>query len=182
MKKIIIISLIIIMIFCLLPFLFGKSNKTIIIETLDNNNYLLDNDIYRKIVTNNTQEEFYSKIKRNLASEYIEYQYNINNNELKSTSLKYNKINYYLCDITLNFKNSNNNYTCETTYKNRQLYLKGSINYTSNILSCDSNNDNISKEIINKYCNNIKDQIDIFIKESNKLRSNKKFIKAVRGE
>lgn len=180
MKKIFIITLSIIAFFLIITLLFGKSTSSIISETLKNNNYLLDNNNYRKIVTNNTQEEFYNNIRNNKNSEYIDYQYNINNNELQSTNLKYNNMFYYLCDISENFTKNELKYSCESSYKNIQLYLKG--NYDNNILSCYSINDNINKEIIDKYCINIKYQINKFIKERNKLLSNKHFRKAVRGE
>ena len=180
MKKLIIIFLLIIISFFLMAILFGKSNSSIISDTLKKNNYLLDHDNYRKIVTNNTQEEFYNNIKNNMNSEYIEYQYSINNNELQSTNLRYNNNYYYLCDITENFTKNEFRYSCESIYKNNQLYIKG--NYDNNMLSCYNRNDNIDKEIIDKYCIIIKKQIKGFIIERNKLLSNKKFRKAVRGE
>ena len=58
MKKLIIIVIIIFVLFILFTLLFGKSNVAIVSDTLIDNNYVLDGDVYRKKVTNNTQEDF----------------------------------------------------------------------------------------------------------------------------
>ncbi len=181
MKKLIVISIIIFLLIILLVLVFGKSNTSIINDTLVNNNYILDNNTYRKITTNNTQEDFYNNIKNNKNSIYIEYQYNINTNELKSTNLEYNKL-YYLCDITESFSDYDIKYSCESTYKNNQLYLYGKYDYTNNTLSCYNRNDSIDKEIINKYCSIIEKKVNEFIIESNNLLGNNKFKKIVRGD
>ena len=181
MKKLIIIASIIILLFLCLTLLSGKSNSSTISETLEKNNYVIENDIYRKIVTSNTQEDFYRNIKSNAATEYVEYQYIPSTNILKCINLKYDKF-YYLCDITEDFTNNKINYSCDSSYGNSQLTVYGEYDYNNNSLSCNNRNGNISNDITNIYCGNIKQQINDFVLESNKLLSNKKFSKAVRGE
>ena len=181
MKKLIIIAVIIIILFLCFTLLFGKSNSSVISEILEKNNYILDNDIYRKNITNNTQEDFYRNIRGNASTQYVEYQYIPSTNILKCINLKYDKF-YYLCDITEDFTNNKINYSCNSSYGNNQLTVYGEYDYNNKTLSCKNRNDNIKNDITSIYCNNVKQQINDFVIESNKLLSNKKFSKAVRGE
>ena len=181
MKKIIIIAVITIVSFLCFTLIFGKSNSGTISDVLEENNYVLENDIYRKKVTNNTQEDFYNNIKTNVATDYVEYQYIPSTNMLKCINLKYDKF-YYLCDITEDFNKNTINYSCDSSYGNYQLTVYGEYNSNNNSLSCYNRNDKINNDITDIYCGNVKKQVNDFIAESNKLLSNKNFSKAVRGE
>lgn len=181
MKKLIIIAVIIIILFLCFTLLFGKSNSSVISDILEENNYILDNDIYRKNITNNTQEDFYRNIRDNTATKYVEFQYIPSTNILKCINLKYDKF-YYLCDITEDFNNNKINYSCDSSYGNSQLTVYGEYNHSNKSLSCQSRNDKINTDVVKIYCGNVKEQINEFIIESNKLLNNRKFSKAVRGE
>lgn len=181
MKKIIIIGVIVVITFILFTFLWGKSNSSTIIDTLKENNYVLDNNSYRKILTNNTQKDFYNDININKKSEYIEYQYDINSNELRSINMKYSKL-YYLCNFTSKFKDNEFNYNCSSVYGKNQIYIYGKYDFDNYTLSCFNRNDNISEEVTDKYCSIVLNQIKDFVIEYNKLNGNKEFYKAVRGE
>ena len=80
MKKLIIVVIMIFVLFILFTLLFGKSNVAIVSDTLIDNNYVLDGDVYRKKITNNTQDDFYNNMKNNTRDEYVEYQYITNTN------------------------------------------------------------------------------------------------------
>ena len=178
MKKLIIIVIILFALFILFTLLFGKSNVAIVSDTLIDNNYVLDGDVYRKIVTNNTQEDFYDNMKNNTVDRYIEYQYIINTNILKSISLKYDSL-YYLCDITEDFSTNKLNYSCNSTYNDLQLNIYGDFDYSSSELSCYNRNEEISDDVTSEYCDNVYNQIKDFILERNKLLVNKSFKKVV---
>ena len=177
MKKIVISVLIIIILFIVFTLLFGKSNSATINDILIDNNYVLDGDIYRKKVTNNTQNDFYDDIKNNKNSEYIEYQYISNTNILKSINLKFDSL-YYLCDITEEFSNNEIKYSCNSMYNDFQLNIYGDFNLKKNSLDCYFKNDNITDEISSEYCDKIYNQIQDFVSERNRLLSNKKFKEA----
>ena len=181
MKKLIIIAITIFILFLCFTLLFGKSNSSTISEVLEENKYVLENDIYRKIVTKNTQEDFYRNIRNNVATNYVEYQYIPSTNLLKCINLKYDKF-YYLCDITEDFTNNKISYSCNSSYGNNQLTVYGEYDSSNNTLSCNNRNDKISIDVTKVYCGNVKQQVNDFIVESNKLLSNKNFNKVVRGE
>lgn len=177
MKKLIIIVIIIFALFILFTLLFGKSNVAIVSDTLIDNNYVLDGDVYRKKVTNNTQEDFYNNMKNNVNEEYVEYQYIINTNTLKSINLKFDSL-YYLCDITEDFSTNKLNYSCNSTYNDLQLNIYGDFDYSSSELSCYNRNEEISDDVTSEYCDKIYNQIQDFVSERNRLLSNKKFKEA----
>ena len=177
MKKLIIIVIIIFALFILFTLLFGKSNVAIVSDTLIDNNYVLDGDIYRKKVTNNTQEDFYNNMKNNVKEEYVEYQYIINTNMLKSINLKFDSL-YYLCDITEELSSNKLKYSCNSTYNDLQLNIYGDFDYSSSELSCYNRNEEISDDVTSEYCDNVYNQIKDFVSERNRLLSNKKFKEA----
>lgn len=180
MKKLIFVVLIIFVLFLCFTFLFGKSNNSIIDDALIDNKYVLENDVYRKVVSNNTQEDFYNDIKNNRKSEYIEYQYIPASNLLKGINLKFDSL-YYLCDITEDFSNNKLEYSCNSIYEDKQLNIYGNFNYSNNSFSCSNRDSEISEDITSEYCNEVYKQIEDFIVERNKLFSNKKFEKAIKG-
>ena len=178
MKKLLIAVLIIIILFVGFTLFFGKSDSATIEDVLKEENYILDGDIYRKKVTNNTQDDFYNDIKNNKYSEYIEYQYISNTNILKCINLKFDSL-YYLCDITEDFSNNKLSYSCNSSYNNLQLNIFGDFDYSSSLLNCYNRNDEIDEDITSDYCDKVYDQIQTFIEERNKLLSNSKFKKAI---
>lgn len=178
MKKLIIIVIIIFALFILFTLLFGKSNVAIVSDTLIDNNYVLDGDVYRKKVTNNTQEDFYNNMKNNVKEEYVEYQYIINTNTLKSINLKFDSL-YYLCDITEELSSNKLKYSCNSSYNDLQLNIYGDFDYNNYELSCGNRNANIDDNVTSEYCDNVSNQIKDFILERNKLLMNKDFKNAV---
>lgn len=178
MKKLLITVLIIIILFVGFTLFFGKSDSATIEDVLKEENYILDGDIYRKKVTNNTQDDFYNDIKNNKYSEYIEYQYISNTNILKCINLKLDSL-YYLCDITEDFSNNKLSYSCNSSYNNLQLNIFGDFDYSSSLLNCYNRNDEIDEDVTSDYCDKVYDQIQTFIEERNKLLSNSKFKKAI---
>ena len=177
MKKLLITVLIIIILFVGFTLFFGKSDSAIIEDVLKEENYILDGDIYRKKVTNNTQDDFHNDITNNTYSEYIEYQYISNTNILKCINLKFDSL-YYLCDITEDFSNNKLSYSCNSTYNDLQLNIYGDFDYSSSELSCYDRNEEISDDVTSEYCDKIYNQIQDFVSERNRLLSNKKFKEA----
>ena len=178
MKKLIIVVIMIFVLFILFTLLFGKSNVAIVSDTLIDNNYVLDGDVYRKKITNNTQDDFYNNMKNNTRDEYVEYQYITNTNILKSINLKYDSL-YYFCDITEELSSNTLNFSCNSSYDDLQLNIYGDFDYSSSLLKCYNRNDEIDEDITSDYCDKVYDQIQTFIEERNRLLSNIKFKKAI---
>ena len=83
MKRIIILIILLIIIILGvigLTLLSGKSDVKIIDDNLTNNNYKLEDNTYKKIITGNSLDDFYNSTSTQVNSSYEEYSFNTTNN------------------------------------------------------------------------------------------------------
>ncbi len=180
MKRIIIlIILLFIIIFGVigLTLLSGKSDAKIIDDILTSNNYKLDNNTYKKIITGTSLDDFYNNTSTKNNSGYEEYSFNTTNYDLILFSIVYNS-NYYTCTISDNLHSENTNYSCEFTNKNYSYMFSGEV--VNNNIEC--NNNKLNKNQITKYCDYIASKINQFNLEKSKLMSNEEFNKVMSKE
>lgn len=180
MKRIIVlIILLIIIILCVvcLTLLSGKSDVRIIDDNLTKNNYKLDNNTYKKIITGTNLDDFYNNTSTNVNTSYEEFSFNTTNYDLMLFSIVYNS-NYYTCTISDNLHSENTNYSCEFTNKNYSYTFSGQV--INNNIEC--NNNKLNKNQITKYCDYIASKINQYNIEKNKLMSNDEFTKVMSKE
>ena len=182
-----ILSLIFILVIILIvvfTFILGKTNETYKTEYLNNINYILDNDIYYKNLTNNTMDDYYNSSNKNIESSFLEYKYELNTNTFYETKLNYSN-NIYTSLIYSYFLNSpfiNSTYEIKTG--NSSIIINGIYSEQNNSISCNIENisnyhSNINKDV---YCKTISDNINDFITERNNFINDSRFISILQNE
>ena len=150
------------------------------------NNYLSNlgykynekDNIYQKITTNNTLDEFYNTVKNKQKTNYNEYYYSISNNNFIELNMAYNNGITEVINITSDLTKQELTFNYELSKDDSSALLEGSYNnnkYICKIVSLKK----LKDESKDKYCNTIKNHLNIFIEEENKLITNEEFNKII---
>ena len=127
---------------------------------------------YKKIVTNNTLDDYYNDIAGNRESKYEEYYFAKESYDFIEVKLTYKDGVSTSLNITSNLRTKEVKYNYELAYKNAYLILEGD---SSDDYTCRSVvKDNVSKESMDTYCNMIAEEINIFLKRREDVLNNQK--------
>ena len=113
---------------------------------------------YRRVVTNNTLDDYYRDMQSETDSEYQEFYYSKQSNEFIELKMLYkNKVSTSL-NISTNLETGELTYNYELAYKTAHLLLDGSSkeNYNCNVID----NNKVQPETIKNYCDLIIDEIN----------------------
>lgn len=113
---------------------------------------------YRKIVTNNTLDDYYKDMASGNDTEYQEFYYSKQSNDFIELKMIYrNKVSTSL-SISTNLETEEVTYNYELAYKNAHLLLEGSSkeNYNCNVID----NNKVQSDTVKNYCDLIIDEIN----------------------
>lgn len=127
---------------------------------------------YKKILTNNTLEDFYKDMANKKDSEYQEFYFSKDSTEYIELKMIYKNGISTSLNITNNLQKNETNYNYELSYKTAHLLIEGNSNndYECQIIK----NNNVSTEIAKKYCDMIQDEIIEFNDSKEDLLKNEK--------
>lgn len=141
-------------------------------EVFQKEGYTTSNEdaFYKKIVSDNTLDDFYADVQQERDSNYEEYYFSKESNDFIELKMLYrNKVSTTL-NITSDLKTNVLEYNYELTYKTAHLLLEGSStnNYDCEVIV----NDEVSAETVQKYCDMIIDEINSYNEIKNDLLRN----------
>lgn len=168
-----IVFLLIIIITFIIYVLYSSSNNETLKEFNKEGYDSTNSDIfYKKIVTNNTLNDYYKDIENNQNSQYQEYYFKKNSTDYIELKMIYNNGVSTSLNIVSNLKNNETEFNYELSYKDAHLILQGnnSNNYECQVIK----KYKISVETSSKYCDMIKDEINEFNLEKEKILKNEK--------
>ena len=130
---------------------------------MKNNGYVLETsgkNYYKKIVTNNTLDDYYNDISNNKDSEYKEYYFTIDAKDFIELKLSQKKGIGKSITITSDLKRNQTTYTYEITQKDKLLILEGSSDnsYACKVVAKEDYN----MDSVTKYCKEVQDEIREF--------------------
>ena len=113
---------------------------------------------YRKVVTNNTLDDYYKDMLSETDSEYQEYYYSKRSNEFIELKMLYKSKVSTSLTISTNLETNELTYNYELAYKTAHLLLEGSSkeNYNCNVID----NNKVQTETVKNYCDLIIDEIN----------------------
>lgn len=133
---------------------------------------------YKKIVTNNTLDDYYNDLANKKASKYEEYYISKESNDFIELKMNYEDDVTTALNINSDLEDYKIEFNYELSYKDAHLILEGT---SSNDFTCNSVlKEKVSEETINTYCDMIKSEIDTFITRRDNLMKNKKIKEAIR--
>ncbi len=148
---------------------------------LQNEGYNTETDdaFYKKILTNNTLNEFYNDMNSGRNTKYQEVYVSKESYEYIELLMIYNEGVTTTLTISSNLKSNELNYNFELSYKKMYLLLEGTEenNYDCNVTV----NRNVKKDTETKYCNIIKDQISDFLESKVVLQNNQSLMSKIAG-
>lgn len=176
--KILILTLLIVVFIIFIAYVLYSSSKNEILGEFNKEGYDSTNKdlFYKKITTDNTLEDFYNDMSNNTDTAYQEFYFSKDSTEFIELKMLYKSGVSTSLNITSDLKNNDTKFNYELSYKEMYLILEGNDknDYDCNIVK----NNNISQEIVKKYCDMIIDEIDNFETEKAELLKNEK-IKAL---
>lgn len=168
-----IIVIVIFLLIIVLGLVLSNNNKELE-DVLNKEGYTTEDEsaFYKKIVTNNTLDDYYNDITNSRDSEYEEYYFSKESNDFIELKMSFQNNVTTSLNITSDLKNLSTSYNYELTYKDAHLLLEGndSTDFTCNIVL----NEKVNSDTINTYCNMIKQEIETFTDRRTNLLKNKK--------
>ena len=157
----------------------GKTDDSYRNDHLNELDYVLDDNVYYKNVTNNTMDDFYNK----KSDSFLEYKYEVDSNTFYETKLDY--INNVTSSLVFRYFLNDNliRATYELSSSNSNVIIEGIYSELNNSISCNiesSNNYNSSN--IDNYCNFISNNIGDFIEERDNFINDSKFTSILQKE
>lgn len=172
-KKTILLIISIILIVIIVLFLIFSNNNKGLKETLKKEGYTTEEEsaFYKKIVTNNTLDDYYNDLSNSRDSQYEEYYFSKESNDFIELKMSFQNNVTTSLNITSDLKALSTSYNYELSYKDAHLLLEGNSNseFTCNVVL----NEKVSDDIIDTYCNMIKQEIEIFTDRRTDLLKNK---------
>lgn len=131
-----------------------------------------EDPFYKRIVTNNTLDDYYNDISQGKDSSYEEYYFSKESNDFIELKLDTRSNVNTTLNISSDLRTKEVNYNYELTYNKSYLIIEGNSNdnYDCNIIK----NKNVNEETLNTICNNIMSEISIFLERRKTILSNKK--------
>lgn len=139
-----------------------------------------DDTFYKKILTNNTLEQFYNDMNSERNTKYQELYVSKISYEYIELLMIYNEGVTTTLTISSNLKSNELNYNFELSYNKQHLLLEGTEenNYNCNVTV----NKNIKKETEKKYCNLIKEQINYYLNSKKQLLNNQNLMNKIAAQ
>lgn len=166
----------------LLILIVAVSTKDEVYNELENEGYYTETDdaFYKKVLTNNTLNEFYNDMNSGRNAKYQEVYVSKDSYEYIELLMIYNDGVTTTLTISSSLKSNELNYNFELSYNKQYLILEGTEenNYACNVAV----NRNIKKDTETKYCNIIKNQINDFLASKVQLQNNQNLMSKIAGE
>lgn len=166
----------------LLILIVAVSTKDEVYNELENEGYYTETDdaFYKKVLTNNTLNEFYNDMNSGRNTKYQEVYVSKDSYEYIELLMIYNDGVTTTLTISSSLKSNELNYNFELSYNKQYLILEGTEenNYACNVAV----NRNIKKDTETKYCNIIKNQINDFLASKVQLQNNQNLMSKIAGE
>lgn len=174
-KRWIIPTVIAITVFLIVVLIFMSSGSNQLETELQKSGYTTENEeeaFYKKIVTNNTLDDYYNDLANKTNSEYEEYYFAKESYDFIELKMSYQNEENKVLNISTNLKNVETNYNFEVSNNKKYLLLEGNNTdeYSCHIIR----NDDMTSAEINNYCEEIKIEIQQFENRKNELLQNKK--------
>lgn len=160
----------------------ATTTKDEVYNELENEGYYTETDdaFYKKVLTNNTLDEFYNDMNSGRNTKYQEVYVSKNSYEYIELLMIYNEGVTTTLTISSSLKSDELNYNFELSYNKQYLLLEGS---NKNNYDCEvAVNKNVKKETEKKYCNLIKEQINDFLGSKTQLQNNQNLMNKIAGE
>ena len=157
----------------------GKTDESYRNDYLKELDYVLDDNIYYKNVTNNTMDDFYNK----KSDSFLEYKYEVDSNTFYETKLDY--INNVTSSLIFRYILNDNliRATYELSTTNSNVIIEGNYNEQNNSISCNiESSNNYNSTNIDSYCNIISNNIEDFKKERDNFINDSKFTSILQKE
>ena len=157
----------------------GKTDESYRNDHLNELDYVLDDNIYYKNVTNNTMDDFYNK----KSDSFLEYKYEVDSNTFYETKLDY--INNVTSSLIFRYILNDNliRATYELSTTNSNVIIEGNYNEQNNSISCNiESSNNYNSTNIDSYCNIISNNIEDFKKERDNFINDSKFTSILQKE
>lgn len=165
----------------LLILIVAVSTKDEVYNELENEGYYTETDdaFYKKVLTNNTLNEFYNDMNSGRNAKYQEVYVSKDSYEYIELLMIYNDGVTTTLTISSSLKSNELNYNFELSYNKQYLILEGTEenNYACNVAV----NRNIKKDTETKYCNIIKNQINDFLASKVQLQNNQNLMSKIAG-
>lgn len=166
----------------LLLLLVVATTKDEVYNELENEGYYTETDdaFYKKILTNNTLDEFYNDMNSGRNTKYQEVYVSKTSYDYIELLMIYNDGVTTTLTISSSLKSNELNYNFELSYNKQYLLLEGN---EENNYDCEVTvNRNVKKETEKKYCNLIKEQINDFLSSKTQLLNNQNLMNKIAGE
>jgi len=173
-KQIIVITVLIALVLVIILGTYLSKDNDEMTKALKKEGYTTESEsaFYKKIVTNNTMDDYYKDISNNKNSKYEEYYFSKQSNDLIEVKLSYQDGVTTNLNITSDLKTEEIEFNYELSYKDAYLILEG--NNTDNYVCKPVVKENVGDETINIYCEMIQKEISIFINRRGELLNNEK--------
>lgn len=166
----------------LLLLVVATTTKDEVYNELENEGYYTETDdaFYKKILTNNTLDEFYNDMNSGRNTKYQEVYVSKTSYDYIELLMIYNDGVTTTLTISSSLKSNELNYNFELSYNKQYLLLEGN---EENNYDCEVTvNRNVKKETEKKYCNLIKEQINDFLSSKTQLLNNPNLMSKIAGE
>ena len=166
----------------LLLLVVATTTKDEVYNELENEGYYTETDdaFYKKILTNNTLDEFYNDMNSGRNTKYQEVYVSKTSYDYIELLMIYNDGVTTTLTISSSLKSNELNYNFELSYNKQYLLLEGN---EENNYDCEVTvNRNVKKETEKKYCNLIKEQINDFLSSKTQLLNYPNLMSKIAGE
>ena len=166
----------------LLILIVAISTKDEVYNELENEGYYTETEdaFYKKVLTNNTLNEFYNDMNSGRNTKYQEVYVSKDSYEYIVLLMIYNDGITTTLTISSSLKTNELNYNFELSYNKQYLILEGT---EENNYDCEVTvNRNVKKDTEKKYCNLIKEQINDFLGSKTQLLNNQNLMNKIAGE
>lgn len=177
---VVLISIFIILLLLLLVVFISEEDE--VYNELENEGYYTETDdaFYKKVLTNNTLDEFYNDMNSGRNTKYQEVYVSKTSYDYIELLMIYNEGVTTTLTISSSLKSNELNYNFELSYNKQYLLLEGT---EDNNYDCEVTvNRNVKKETQVKYCNLIKEQINDFLASKVQLQNNQNLMTKIAGE
>ena len=167
-KIIIILIIIIIIMLLIIPKITNKKDsKNVVKNYIEKKGFsqVEKSNIYSKIISNTTLDEYFENTENNIATEYQVLYFNLSNYKLSKTYMEYKDNVYRYYTPTYDYKTNTIEYEYEISIEDGYINLTGSYNVKSKKITCNignskninTNSENLKEAICNKILYNTKD-------------------------
>lgn len=155
--------------------------KDEVYDELDDEGYYTETDdaFYKKILTNNTLDEFYNDMRSERNSIYQEVYVSKTSYDYIELKMIYNEGMTTTLTINSGLNSNELNYNFELSYNKMYLLLEG--NEQDNFKCNVAVNNNVKKEYEKKYCSLIKEEIEEFLASKKELLNNQNLMNKIAG-